>query len=547
MEPFKAELARPPKFALLVLALIFLAALGGRLYLLHTYPHVLFLHEADFQVYFANARSIIATHSLSGISIEHPPFYSFLIVLAYPFSSDIESAARLVSAVMGGLLVVPVYFLCRQVAGWRIALITAATVASFGVSLDYSQQPITISTYLTLIMGCMASAMATATGPTRLRAALTGFLCGTLYLTRPEGIIVFGYLALVFAGVYATAPGEVPLNVRLRAYGTFCFVYLLTIMPYLVFIRVRNGQWMLSGKARTVILGVDGGAKLQADGRTLVESVGKETGIANLVPSLSDLASNFFRGLSNFARLIPENLPVVLLWCALLGAMLTVGMTMRAKSGERRMMFWKLALLLTGCVAVLPAFAFPGLSVVVSYILPVFPLLLFFICAAFRWCELIIARVMQGIPSAASFLTGYAPLSIICAGVLCFSLAIPYVQSVSSAEYRFYCASQEFFIKDTGLWLKHTTPPDAVVMTRWGLIGHYAERPWAGLVDGEIQEVIDYARKHSVRYIVIDSNSVPRRRPKLEPLLDPNAGVPGLRPVYARMEYGILIIIYEMA
>lgn len=545
MDPLTDELNRPPRYAHLALALIFLAALGGRLYLLYAYPHVLFLHEADFQVYFGSAMSIIANR-LSGISIDHPPFYAFLIVLAKPFARDLEGAARLVSAVMGGVLVVPVYFLFRQVAGWRIALITAAVVASFGVSLDFSQQPITISTYLTLIMGCMATAMATATGPTRLRAAATGFLCGALYLTRPEGIIVFGYLALVFAGVYATAPGDVPLNVRLRAYGTFCFVYLLTVSPYLVFIRVRNGQWMLSGKAKTIILGVDGGAKLQADGRTLAESVGKETGIANMVSSLADLANNFVRGLSSFARLIPENLPMVLLWFALLGAVLTVGMMLRARSGERRMLFWKLALLLAGCVAVLPAFVFPGLSVVVSYILPVFPLLLFFTCAGLRWCELIIARLLQASPSVASFLTGYAPLSFICAGVVCFSLAKPYVASVSSQEYRYFCASQEFFIKDTGLWLKHNTPSDANVMTRWGVIGHYAERPWTGLVDGEIPEVISYARKHSVRYIVIDSNSVPRRRPKLEPLLDPNVVIPGLRPVYARMEYGTLIIIYQV-
>ena len=143
-------------------------------------------------------------------------------------------------------------------------------------------------------------------------------------------------------------------------------------------------------------------------------------------------------------------------------------------------------------------------------------------------------------------MTGYGPDSIILTVVLCFSFARPYVQSLASEEYRYFCAGQEFFLKDTGFWLKQNTLPDAQVMVRWGVIGHYADRRWSGLVDGDVQEVVDYAKKHDINYLVIDSNAVPRRRPKLAPLLDPAAVFPGLTPVYSRLEYGILVIIYRV-
>lgn len=76
-------------------------------------------------------------------------------------------------------------------------------------------------------------------------------------------------------------------------------------------------------------------------------------------------------------------------------------------------------------------------------------------------------------------------------------------------------------------------------------MGFYADRKWVYIPDGEISEVVKYAKEHNVRYIVIDSNAIPRRRPKLGPLLNPS-DFEGLRPVYVREKYWIRVIIYEV-
>ena len=111
---------------------------------------------------------------------------------------------------------------------------------------------------------------------------------------------------------------------------------------------------------------MDGGARLLADGRTVAESAGKETGIANLMPDMATLAGNFVRGLMSFSKLVPEHLPSQLLWLALLGFVLTTAMIVRLPRLERNVMLWRLAFLATGCV--FSAFVFTGLSVVVFHI-----------------------------------------------------------------------------------------------------------------------------------------------------------------------------------
>lgn len=77
-------------------------------------------------------------------------------------------------------------------------------------------------------------------------------------------------------------------------------------------------------------------------------------------------------------------------------------------------------------------------------------------------------------------------------------------------------------------------------------MGFYAERKWVYIPDGEITEVVKYAKDHNVSHIVIDSAAVPKRRPKLEPLLDPEIYHKGLMPVYVAESFSILVIIYQV-
>ena len=89
---------------------------------------------------------------------------------------------------MGSLLVVPLDFSLpgdRRMADGIADRGRGGQLRRFS---QFSQQPITHATYLTLLMGCIAAAAATAMRPTVPRAVMVGVLCGTLYLTRPKGL-----------------------------------------------------------------------------------------------------------------------------------------------------------------------------------------------------------------------------------------------------------------------------------------------------------------------------------------------------------------------
>ncbi|MEI6208332.1 MAG: hypothetical protein WCP20_16245 [Desulfuromonadales bacterium] len=68
-------------------------------------------------------------------------------------------------------------------------------------------------------------------------------------------------------------------------------------------------------------------------------------------------------------------------------------------------------------------------------------------------------------------------------------------------------------------------------MTRWGLVGYFADRPVLTLPKGGVKEVIEYGRKNGARFILIDSNSVLSRRQELQELLGPLEGKP-VNPAY---------------
>ncbi len=83
-------------------------------------------------------------------------------------------------------------------------------------------------------------------------------------------------------------------------------------------------------------------------------------------------------------------------------------------------------------------------------------------------------------------------------------------------------------------------------MSRWSNIGYYGERGWIALADGAIEEVIAYAKRNGITHIVIDSDSVPRRRPQLLNLLDPSLPHAGLTPVYADERFYTRVVIYQV-
>jgi succinate dehydrogenase hydrophobic anchor subunit len=322
--------------------------------------------------------------------------------------------------------------------------------------------------------------------------------------------------------------------------------FIVTAIPYVIYLHRQVGAWTISGKSAITIIGVDASARLLPDGRTVGDSLGaKKIGIMNLFANLTDLTNNYVRNLSKFSKIVPEYFPILVLLVALLGLGLSLRSVLTKDDGSRLLRTAQTLVFMSGVAAIIPVFAFSNLSIAASYILPIFPLIM--IC--FSMGAISIEQWALKICGVASLPAGdrlkrWTPATATVIAILCYLSFAPFWSQLESEGFRDFAASQEFFLKDTGLWLKNNTPENSFVMSRWSNISFYADRKWSYLADGKVNEVVDYAKKHEVNYIVIDTNAVPRRRPELAPLLNPFAPHNGLRPVYAQEQYGIGVIIY---
>lgn len=524
---------------------LFVISLTLRLYLLFKYPHVVFLNEADAMGYFAMAKTIIEKWSLEG-STHFPPFYSFIISIIYLLFGDIEIAGRLASCIMGALLVIPVYLIGKEFYDKRVGFHSAVISVFLGTFVDYSLQPITQTTYLTLLMTAIYAGIISIKRPSRPLLLLIGLLTAALYLTRPEGIIAFVSIAVVTSLGIFTNGGLVP-DKKMKALGMIFIGFLIIALPYINYLHNQTGNWTLSGKAVGAIIGVDASAKLLPDGRTVGEASSGKVGLKDLFPSLKAFFKTYWENMVKFAWIIPNHFPISSLFLASAGIFATTISILYTEKNLRMLKVLQAGILLAGLVATLPVFAFSNLSIAPSYIFPLFPIITLLFVKG-------LVVIEDGFFNTAIKLTGLGRLKrlkewslVATVAVLCFcySSISPIWGEMSSEDSRVYAASQRFFLKDTGRWLKSNSPKDVAIMSRWSNMGFYADRKWVYIPDGEISEVAKYAKEHNVKYIVIDSNAVPRRRPKLAPLLNP-ANYNGLRPMYTREEYWIRVVIYEV-
>jgi hypothetical protein len=526
---------------------LFTLALGVRLYFLLAFPHVITLSEADAMGYISIARSIMNTGGLGDTALHFHPFYPLLAGLVNLLVPNIELASRLASTVMGALLVVPLYLAAEELADRRTAFLSALAAALFWNFIDNSLVPLSQQTYLTLFVVAIYLGVTLVRSRTAWRYLALGFTCGALYLTRPEGILAFFYLAPLTIWI-TVADKSLPPAKRILLLGGLILSFFLVIFPYLNYLHSHTGRWTISGKAGMTMLGIDSSLRLLPDGRTMGDAAASGTGTASLVPNLAEFLSSYGITLVKFLKVIPGQLPTPCLLFALAGLAVSLGALYPLAKEGRGTKALQLAVTLTGVVLVLPVFAFNTIAVQAGYILPLFPLLIMFACrGAVAGEEYLLTALRRLHLPISTRLCQWALLSAALVLLFGYHSIMPPWRETRLPAVKDFILGQQFLLKETGTVLKKSTPPNSIIMSRWSNMGFYGDRKWIGLVDGEVQEVVLYAKKHNVSYLVIDSVAVPHRRPKLLPLLEqPFAGHAGLQPIHVNTRYGVLVVIYKI-
>jgi 4-amino-4-deoxy-L-arabinose transferase-like glycosyltransferase len=228
---------------------------------------------SDGVFYATLARNLLAGDLQHGISTYWSPLYPLLITVFAGVFRDPAFAGRLVSALAGGMLVVPVYFLARKFSRRRLTALIAALFIIFEPTLIYySLRVLTESLYtLLLIGGILVGWVALERGSARY-FFLTGLLFGLAYLTRPEalGYVLLSTLIVVVVGFARKAGSWWTLS---RA-SLIVLGALLAAAPYIYYLRQETGRWTLTEKfAANMRGGSVGGRKLLPNGQMTMADI----------------------------------------------------------------------------------------------------------------------------------------------------------------------------------------------------------------------------------------------------------------------------------
>lgn len=214
--------------------------------------------DFDECYYYLLGRNLMSGHyTLNGLPhTAFPPLYPALVGAASLVTSSIRAATSAVSALAGGLLPLPVYFLARDVFGRRAAafaafaaaalpvlFFVAASGVAYSMRMYFGSEPL----YITLL-ACGVTFIWLSWRRGRLsHAALGGSFFGLASLVRSEGPVIFAFLFVWLAAallVSARFSRWRRLAIALLAAGAMLAVF----SPFLIHVRAQSGRWSLGAK-----------------------------------------------------------------------------------------------------------------------------------------------------------------------------------------------------------------------------------------------------------------------------------------------------------
>lgn len=447
---------------------------------------------ADAIHYVAMARQFAAGNFL-GFDENLPVLYSLFGAAAHLVFLNWEHAFWAVSLTGSALLVVPVYFLARELHGKSAAWTTASIVACWPWLVDYGSRiaPEALSVTLFFTSIWLLYRAIEHGGAYVYLAPVAFFL---LHLTRPEG--TFLMIGAPVGALLLCVKRERKFYGRWAVFSAGC---VLLLAAYALFMHTAIGTVTLSYRA----------------------------------PMAGDLVDYFSRGAIDFGRtakiLFFDVLPVML--GPLLLIFLGIGLFSASDTPRR---FRLEALVLFFC-AIQWALTLANFSPAPRYIMPV-------VVAFAMWSARGIVLVAQ---QAAETRHGswlrHVPIAVVLSSLVA-GLVIDLASESLGGLPR---TPREYRI--AGHWMKEHLEPGYIVC-RKPQVGFYAEMPSVGPEAGQDPAgVIAFAKDIGARYFVLDERYSASIVPGLRVLLDPSRAPAGLKLLRDDLSPydGARIVVYE--
>lgn len=203
---------------------------------------------ADAAAYLLFAREILQGVWAPSLELGTHPGYPVAIVLASSIAGGIEPAGYLVSALASSLGVALFYAWVRDVAGPRVACLSALLFACLPYFILEHADVMTEGLFQLLFVASTSLSWLAATRK-RFACALGAGATGALaYYTRPEGVYtMIALLGLVLFVIVQAARARRPLPLRLVGFAAASVaVFIALIFPLLFWYRKNTGEWTLT-------------------------------------------------------------------------------------------------------------------------------------------------------------------------------------------------------------------------------------------------------------------------------------------------------------
>ena len=256
----------------LIAALLLAMAIRG--YLLWQYYCI----SSDGVVYIRAAQNFFAGNVGAGLQSVYPPGYPLLIAAIYPLIGDWELAGQILSLLFGVGLLLPLYWICRDMFDTRIALFACYLAAISPFLALYSVHVRSEASYLFLSTTAFYQFFIAIDRRALSRFFFAGLLAGYAFLVRPEAI---GFL-LIVPGVLLLRWllwRETNVTEFVQSIATLCVGFLIFALPYIVYLSIDTGRLGAISRKAGVTLAIN----LQESGLLEDDAQAQETDVGSFV------------------------------------------------------------------------------------------------------------------------------------------------------------------------------------------------------------------------------------------------------------------------
>lgn len=534
------------KEKIFILSSIFLAFLI-RIYFI---PHNIVIN-GDGIYYATLGKRIVSGDVYGGISAYWSPLYSLLVGIASLFFDEVEFGGRFVSILAGSILIVPAYFLIRDLYSRLTAIFGTILLIFHPLLIKSSGWVMTESLYTLIFTTGILSTWYALRDYKSKTFFFTGILFGVAYLTKPEAI---GFLVLLLVLTFATKFFRRDIELRRCAVGYLFLLagFMIFFLPYIIFLHEKTGRWTISQKvmANLPLADYEGNLLELTEGRHLTmqdriwgDHYDNDTEIqepADHSPKVSefeepkDLKSTLtilgYKAQMLLIKQLKDYLPIILPYLLIFVAFIGFICDPFTKYRIARELF-----LFSFFACTIIGYAVSAVEL--RYLFPLIPVLICWVANGTvgfgNWVATTLSEV-----SKAKWKIHPQFVQVLVLLVLIVALIPLYLVYFAPANQQ----NVPFEEKRAGLWIKNNSNSPLVVMASHANVAFYAGAKHLFVPDEQFPVVLEYAQRKKVDYLVFS-----QRRLKISPTAFPPEGQdisPGIELVYKDdqdPEYKILV------